>query len=816
MNQVEQQLQRERFNDEEAALRTLQEYAKAALNGNIDGLPRTKVLIGKVFQHLVDALKIIHEDKSPASNRGVMKWFKQLDPEVIAIVTLRRTLTMLYNKAADVVTFQQLTKAIGGDLEAEVLIKEANAVNPVYVDRAIQNLRAGGTRSENHIRRTMQAVCENVLNLEDIRTLSYTDRMHLGKIGLNALIELGVVNVIHTNGSKGSLVYYELAEEYEQFLDLRKSDVALVTDKSTASMICPPQELIGPTSSGYYTHRRKLAMPCIKISRGYAAQVLDPQELSEYKTAFDIDKMPLVYDTCNYLQSIPFELKTEVYDILADLWQEGGGVLGVPRPTLGPKPTFPFAEDWDKNKGTDIELEEFAEWKRRCRIHYTAVAKNNSHVLSVTTFLKTAKQLKDTAIWHPVFLDWRGRVYYRGVPNPQGTDIERAVLHFHDKKELGTQGIYWLKVHIANSLGYDKETFDNRVKYVDDCWPKILRELPFPADSNLFRAADNPFCAIAACIELKRALESPDPTKYKTGIVVHMDATCSGLQHFSAMLRDEIGGSYVNLVDIGKRADIYQRVADLVVDRIKAASFSDDVTEALYASIWSDIPINRNVAKKPVMTYVYGATTNGIKDGVLDYLAEVGWHQPDVSKVGLANYLTKVLLQAIEDTVPAAAKAMKWIRKKSGKYQNKPFVWKTPLGFPVYQIYAELGIQRVRVRSCGVQYVINATPTGNVNTRKMRNASAPNFVHSLDASHLLMTAQACKDAGLQIVTIHDSFGTHPSDVGELLKITKDQFIKLYRDNDILGLIDESHVTEAELTKGKLELEGIRNSPFFFT
>lgn len=35
-----------------------------------------------------------------------------------------------------------------------------------------------------------------------------------------------------------------------------------------------------------------------------------------------------------------------------------------------------------------------------------------------------------------------------------------------------------------------------------------------------------------------------------------------------------------------------------------------------------------------------------------------------------------------------------------------------------------------------------------VKIRKQRTAFPPNFVHSLDGSHMMMTAVACRDAGL--------------------------------------------------------------------
>ncbi|CAD5189966.1 unnamed protein product [Musa acuminata subsp. malaccensis] len=43
----------------------------------------------------------------------------------------------------------------------------------------------------------------------------------------------------------------------------------------------------------------------------------------------------------------------------------------------------------------------------------------------------------------------------------------------------------------------------------------------------------------------------------------------------------------------------------------------------------------------------------------------------------------------------------------------------------------------------------------------------PNFVHSLDGSHMMMTAVACKRAGLNFAGVHDSYWTHACDVDQM-------------------------------------------------
>lgn len=65
-------------------------------------------------------------------------------------------------------------------------------------------------------------------------------------------------------------------------------------------------------------------------------------------------------------------------------------------------------------------------------------------------------------------MDFRGRAY----PIPPnlshiGDDLSRGLLQFSQSKPLGTRGLYWLKVHFANTFGYDKFSFDERAAFAD-------------------------------------------------------------------------------------------------------------------------------------------------------------------------------------------------------------------------------------------------------------------------------------------------------------------------------------------------------------
>jgi DNA-directed RNA polymerase, mitochondrial len=141
---------------------------------------------------------------------------------------------------------------------------------------------------------------------------------------------------------------------------------------------------------------------------------------------------------------------------------------------------------------------------------------------------------------------------------------------FADGEPIGEEGIYWLKVHLAN-CGDDnrisKQAFDERVAWVDRNLTQIVNVASFPLSELWWTKADKPFMFLAACFELAAAIEE-GPT-YVTHLPVSFDGSCSGLQHLCAMTRAP-EGSLVNLTPEERPQDIYQTVADLARELIEA------------------------------------------------------------------------------------------------------------------------------------------------------------------------------------------------------------------------------------------------------
>ncbi len=114
------------------------------------------------------------------------------------------------------------------------------------------------------------------------------------------------------------------------------------------------------------------------------------------------------------------------------------------------------------------------------------------------------------------------------------------------------------------------------------------------------------------------------------------------------------------------------------------------------------------------------------------------------------------------------------------------------------------------------------TPTKEINPYKQSNGVAPNFVHSMDASHLMKTVLRGSAQKLQNwAVIHDSYGTHASDTPVLASALREAFCSLYAKNDVLlqWKTEIEKRTGVQLPplpeKGDLDIMEVRNAPYFF-
>jgi DNA-directed RNA polymerase len=433
-----------------------------------------------------------------------------------------------------------------------------------------------------------------------------------------------------------------------------------------------------------------------------------------------------------------------------------------------------------------------------------------------------AERLRDRPFWFVYTCDFRGRVYCTSTTlSPQGPDHIKGLITFNEGKPLGREGIRWLAINGANKYGYDKVDYNDRVRWVlgqREAIESFVRE-PLSAESRSFiGGADKPFQFAAFCFEWAACGFGTNP-EFVSSLPIGLDGSCNGIQHFSALLRDPRGGRSVNLSPSELPADIYGEVAT-EFRRLLSERGSDDMAVQILS-----LHPDRSAAKRPVMTLPYGSTQQSCRQYLFDWIQDKLGRDRDPESRALATYATPILWEAIGNVVVAARAAMAWLQQCSGIVASKGIYarWRSPADFPVYQHYSVRDQVKVETDLFGrITVSIQGSPTG-VLKHRARNSVAPNYVHSMDAAHMVFTINEAVTRGItNFAMVHDDFGTLAADTPEFFDLIRVTFVRMYHSRSWL------HSWKAELESlgedlelpdppepGDLQILDVLDSQYFF-
>ncbi|WCJ30146.1 DNA-directed RNA polymerase 3 chloroplastic [Euphorbia peplus] len=526
--------------------------------------------------------------------------------------------------------------------------------------------------------------------------------------------------------------------------------------------------------------------------------------------------MQKVFEALDTLGNTKWRVNRRVLDVVESVWASGGNVAGLVDREDIPIPEKPLSEDL-----TDLQ-----KWKWIARKARKTNRERHSQRCDVELKLSVARKLKEEdGFYYPHNLDFRGRAY---PMHPHLThlssDLCRGVLEFAEGRPLGKSGLRWLKIHLANlySGGVEKLSHDGRLAFVEDHINDIFDSAENPVDGNRWwLTAEDPFQCLAACINLSEALKSSSPYTVISHLPIHQDGSCNGLQHYAALGRNSPEAAAVNLIAGEKPADVYTEIAMRVQEIIERDSNKDPSTNpsASLAKLLID-QVDRKLVKQTVMTSVYGVTYVGAREQIKRRLEEKGHITDERMLFSTSCYVAKVTLTALGELFEAARDIMAWLGNcaKVIASEDQPVRWTTPLGLPVVQPYYKSERHLIRT---SLQVLALQREGSSVEVRKQRTAFPPNFVHSLDGSHMMMTALACRDADLRFAGVHDSFWTHACDVDLMNKILREKFVELYSKPILENLLEDFQTAYPTLQfpplpeRGNFDLQEVIRSPYFF-
>lgn len=92
-----------------------------------------------------------------------------------------------------------------------------------------------------------------------------------------------------------------------------------------------------------------------------------------------------------------------------------------------------------------------------------------------------------------------------------GADISRGLLEFSKCKALGTKGLRWLKIHLANKMGKDKMSLEDRADYVDANIDMIIKCADDPMVNTEWAKLEDAWQSLAAIFDYVKAIRAPNP-----------------------------------------------------------------------------------------------------------------------------------------------------------------------------------------------------------------------------------------------------------------------------------------------------------------
>ena len=745
------------------------EYASATIYGSASITSLLPTFIKYLDERKAERIQMIKE-YGAARRVAIMPYLLGLDSETQAIITAKLTFDKVFSPRRKNQLVISVTEAIGHALEAECQMQYYETIAAPLFNVLKENYwhQAKGTEYK---RKSVQTIM-NKYDIVPWKSWNSVLRVQLGGFLLECLQESsGWFTDVVIQGKKKT-TYVTVTEDFLK----HKDEIVRITElfsPLSKPMLIEPRDWSTLHDGGYYLN--ELTKCHEMVRRG---KLLSRQGKTTYQFL-------------NQIQKVKYRLSDFIIEVAKEL-EEREIELGKFRPVINhsipPKPA-----DFDTNKDSKKQ------WKREA-----AIAHNKNHNewrMSCRTrmTMNCVREFEGKDFYIPWSFDYRGRAY--PIPSfltPQDTDFGKSLLRFSEESEITEDGKKWLAFQVATTYGLDKATMEERLAWVDVESNKqlIIRVARDPINNiGDWETADEPWQFLHACHEYYSVVIAGKKT---TGLPVATDATCSGLQILAGLARDKSTACLVNVVPSDKPQDAYQVIAD---------KCRDQIPERL-RPYW-----DRKKTKRVVMTIPYNAKPFSNRQYIKEAFKDI---DIEIDKDELTQTV-KAVRNAMELVVPGPMKVMRWIEQEVAqaiKNGAQELSWKTPSGFRVTQRLMKRHYQRVVLQLFGTTNLrVGTDKEKGVDLAHHKNATAPNLIHSLDAS-LLHIAATQFDAPISL--IHDSVLCRATDMTHLSTLVRNTYMHLFAENDFLKTFAQSIGAKTEPPIiGDLQPSEVIESTYFF-
>ena len=772
--QLARQLQRE-LDARSEAIKRLRERTRTAE----ERCYASSTVYGSAF--INKGLELITEEIRSKLHRATQGWvsekaqaavpIKDCDPGVLALITAKGVLDILGLRRIEKLTYQAATTHIGNLVYHQIMLDQFCDKNPELFNK---------TRIHIHDHKCYSYKVQRyraVMRRNDIEPLRWpTSVRHLvGGWLLNRLAESTGWVTTRTvfKGPKDSPTYlmYQPA-----FLEAKEALLAQAEAFAGCMwpMLCEPNDWTEGFKGGYLTNDLR------KLTRLIRTKI--PRRCSLLQ-----DSKALVM--LNLLQKVPYRINDRVLEI-ANFCMEHRITVGKFR-AEEPTPPPPKPEPWETASEEDKVF--YRRMRTEIEDQNSALAQRNYRT---TEALYVANKYKGDTFWIPWSFDFRGRVY--PIPtslSPQGTDFDKSLIYF---EEEGPVNEWWLAFQVATTYGLDKSPMEERIKWVNKNHEFLIRIASDPEGTiSEWSKVEEPWCFIASVLEYHQCVITK--TKKTSGLPVSVDATCSGLQHLSALALDRTAAEMVNVVPTDKPSDGY---------RIVAEKAKEILPEHLHQHI------TRKVTKRTVMCTPYGVTLSSARDYIRQELKGI-----ELEKGELQVIVKSIYQYGVRKVFNGPCRSMEFIQKIAGeriKAGATSIEWMTPSGFPVHQEYRRNETERINTKLLGdrVQtWLLKEWEERQIDLLKAKTAASPNLIHSLDAA-LLHLVFAEWDAPFTV--IHDCVLGRSCDMDGMGTAIRDKFVEIYSQPVLKDWATQLGVDfDESVMLNTLDINDVQESAYFF-
>ena len=696
---------------------------------------------------------------------------KDCDPAVLALITAKGVIDILGVRRIEHLTYQAATTHIGTLVYHQVMLDQFCGKHPDLFNKA--RLHIHDHKGYSYKVQRYRAVMRN----NDVEPLRWPSSIrHLvGGWLLNCLAEATGWVATRTvfRGPKNSPTYLTYQPEF-----LKAKEALLAQAEAFAGcmwpMLCEPNDWSEEFKGGYLTNDLRKLTRLIRTRIPRRCLLLQ-------------DSKALVM--LNLLQKVPYRINDRVLE-LANFCMEQRLTVGKFR-AEEPTPPPPKPEPWE----TASEEDKLSYRRMRTEIEdrNSALAQKNYRT---TEALYVANKYKKDTFWIPWSFDFRGRAY--PIPtslSPQGTDFDKSLIYF---EEEGPVNEWWLAFHVATTYGLDKAPMDERIDWVNKNHDFLSLVANDPEGTiSEWSSVEEPWCFIAAAIEYYQCVIKG--TKKTSGLPCSVDATCSGLQHLSALALDRTAAEMVNVVPTDKPSDGYKIVAEKAKE-ILPEHLHDHIT--------------RKVTKRTVMTTPYGVTENSARDYIRQELKGI-----ELEKGELQQIVKAIYRYGVRQIFDGPCRSMEFIQKVAGeriKSGATTIEWITPSGFPVVQEYRRNEAETVNTKLLGQRVrceLLKEWEERQIDLQKAKTAASPNLIHSLDAAllHLVFAEWSSP-----FTVIHDCVLGRSCDMDDLGLAIRDKFVEIYSQPVLQEWAEQLGVDfDESVMLNTLDINDVQQSAYFF-